>query len=216
MLAHTLCGEGERSSGAPDRFTPATDNRPAGLDRRATSRRSFGSLLPDDHETSPSKRVRFVLAADRPTEGMNMVQSPAVAAVALVILALSGTVAVSADAPGGTARPGRLAPDDYRVTAIEAWGGGGASMLGVKGWERVEVRGDGERRKLVIHYQGGRTRAFDLRSGGPSAPGTWHTDRFAVSVIASPDGSIRLRMHFCYRGFVHLAPRGKGDSSSAP
>ncbi len=138
---------------------------------------------------------------------------PVLCFVALSVLLLPVVPAASAKAPKVPERLGRLVPGEYRVASIEAWEAAdrGRSMLGAPDWERVEVRAEAKKQVLVIYYKGGRTRAVALRPSGPP-PTSWHANEFIVSASALPDGGVRLSMHFCYRGFVHLTLQAKSAS----
>ncbi len=88
-------------------------------------------------------------------------------------------------------------------------------MLNARDWERVDVRGEGERRQFVIRYKGGRTSTFDLKPSSPSAPALWHANAFSVTATRLLDGGVGLSILFCYRGYVRLALREKAGDSPA-
>ncbi len=132
------------------------------------------------------------------------------ALIILSCLIMSSSSAMAGNPPAAVAP---LPPGLYRVTSIDAWSGHVEHMLNARTWEKIEVRADGERRLFVIHYKGGRTSTFDLRPSGPTAPAIWRGAAFNVAVITNPNGGTRLRMHFCYRGFIHLE---KAAASAAP
>lgn len=100
------------------------------------------------------------------------------------------------------------------MASIEAWDANklARTMLRAGDWERVEVHYPRDKAELVIHYKGGHTAAFALRSAGPNDPTFWRANAFAVSTNTLPEGDVCLSMHFCYRGCVQLTLQRKQSS----
>jgi len=121
--------------------------------------------------------------------------------------------AICAGSDKSAERLDRLIPGKYVVASIDAWSDRGSAMLNAPAWDRVQVRDAVDKLLLVIQFKDGRQSEFELKSN-PSAK-SWSTKEFIVSTSQSTDGSIQLRLHFCYRGFVHLNFKPETAASDA-